>query len=62
MVILVELLHAPGLRLLGNLLGDPHQRVEIGDRVTGFFEDHQPAGDISAFTLLQWRLGEPSKD
>ena len=61
-VVLVELLHAPGLRLLGNLLGDPHQKVEIGAQVAGFFEDHQPSGGISNFTLLQWRLVEPSKD
>ena len=52
-VVLVELPHADGVRLVGNLLGDPRLPVEIGHEVTGVFEDHdRRQGD--GFALLQW--------
>lgn len=47
--VLVELPAAGGVRLLGNLLGDPHAPVEIGAEVEGVFEDRE------GYTLLQWR-------
>lgn len=54
LVVLVELPHADGVRLVGNLLGDPQQEVEIGASVDAVFEHHT---DVEPnFTLLQWRL------
>ena len=53
-VALVELPHADGIRVIGNLLGDPQQELVIGSPVTGQFEQHG-AGD-DAYMLLQWRL------
>ncbi|GAP37148.1 Zn-ribbon domain-containing OB-fold protein [Piscinibacter sakaiensis] len=51
LVVLVELPHAGGVRLVGNLLGDPLQPVRIGMPVVGRFEHHaQPF----PYTLLQW--------
>jgi uncharacterized OB-fold protein len=52
LVVLVELPDANNLRIAGNLLGDPHQEVEIGAPVEAVFEDHKERG----YTLLQWRL------
>lgn len=49
-VVVVELDGTDGLRLLGNLLGDPMQHVAIGDRVEAVFEHH------AEHTLVQWRL------
>jgi uncharacterized protein len=54
LVVLVELPHADGVRLVGNLLGDPLQNVVIGAAVHGVFEHHADADP--AFTLLQWRV------
>jgi uncharacterized OB-fold protein len=54
LVVLVELPHADGVRLVGNLLGDPRQNVTIGGSVEGVFEHHADADP--AFTLLQWRV------
>jgi uncharacterized OB-fold protein len=54
LAVLVELPHAGGVRMLGNLLGDPMQAVRIGAEVDGVFEHHgerQPA-----YSLLQWQL------
>ena len=56
LVALVELPHADGVRLIGNLLGDPQQPVIIGSQVTGVFEHHNDVDD--PFTLLQWRVDE----
>ena len=56
LVVLVELPHADGVRLVGNLLGDPEQSVIIGSDVRGVFEHHNDVED--PFTLLQWRLDE----
>lgn len=54
-IVLVELPHADNVRLVGNLLGDPMQPLEIGAAVTGVFEHHLD-GD-PPFTLLQWQIG-----
>ncbi len=48
-VVLVELDEAPGVRLIGNLLGEPMREIVIGSAVTGVFEHHPE------FSLLQWR-------
>jgi uncharacterized OB-fold protein len=55
-VVVVELPHAGGVRMLGNLLGDPRQEVVIGTPVVGVFEHHNEAEP--PFTLLQWRTAE----
>jgi len=47
----VELPAADGVRLVGNLLGDPRAQVDIGASVTGVFEHHEAD---PPFTLLQW--------
>ena len=51
-VVLVELPHADGVRLVGNLLGDPLQDVTIGQQVRAAFEHHDDLGQ--PYTLLQW--------
>jgi uncharacterized OB-fold protein len=51
LVVLVELPQADGVRMIGNLLGDPHQAVEIGAAVEAVFEDHADRG----YALVQWR-------
>jgi uncharacterized OB-fold protein len=54
LVVLVELEDAGDVRMIGNLLGDPEQQVQIGSRVEAVFEDH---GDgPTAYTLVQWRV------
>jgi uncharacterized OB-fold protein len=52
-VVLVELPHAGSVRMIGNLLGDPHQDVRIGDEVGAVFEHHDDAR--APYTLVQWR-------
>lgn len=54
-VVLVEIPGADGIRLVGNLLGDPRQVVNIGDKVAGEFEHH--GAEDPSYTLLQWRPG-----
>lgn len=54
LAVIVELPQAGGLRMLGNLLGDPMQDVIIGAAVEGVFE-HHPHND-PPYSLLQWRL------
>lgn len=49
LVVLVELPQADGVRMIGNLLGDPRQEVVIGAPVDAVFEHHPD------FTLIQWR-------
>jgi uncharacterized OB-fold protein len=49
LVVLVELAHADGIRMIGNLLGDPLQPVTVGEPVVAEFEDHED------YTLVQWR-------
>jgi uncharacterized OB-fold protein len=51
-VVLVELPDAGGVRLVGNLLGDPHQDLPIGAAVHGVFEHHPD--DDPPHTLLHW--------
>ena len=53
LVVVVELPHAGGVRMLGNLLGDPHQEVPIGAPVDAVFEHHPDAEP--PYSLLQWR-------
>ena len=57
-IVLVELPAADKVRIVGNLLGDPFQPLEIGARVTGVFE-HHPDND-PPFTLLHWEVTSPS--
>ena len=52
-VVLVELPDCDNVRLVGNLLGNPEQQVEIGAKVTAVFEHHQEAEP--PFTLLHWQ-------
>ena len=52
MVVLVELPDAGNVRMVGNLLGDPEQEVEIGAEVEAVFEDNP----LEQVTLVQWRL------
>ena len=54
LVVLVELPDAGGVRMVGNLLGDPSQELRIGAAVEASFEDH--AASDPPFTLVQWRL------
>ena len=54
LVVLVELGHADGVRLVGNLLGDPEQDVQIGGSVKAVFEHHRDAEP--PYTLLQWQV------
>ena len=56
-VVVVEIPQAGGIRMLGNLLGDPMQQVEIGADVEAVFEHHETAEP--PFTLVQWRTTAP---
>lgn len=53
LVVLVELPQAGGIRMLGNLIGDPLQSVSIGDDVEAVFEPHDDGEP--PFTLVQWQ-------
>lgn len=52
LTVLVELPHAGGVRMVGNLLGDPLREVEIGAEVKAVFEPHDEAE--VPYTLVQW--------
>lgn len=54
LVVLVEFPQADGVRMVGNLLGDPSQQVSIGCPVAGCFERHDHARH--PYTLLQWQV------
>ncbi len=54
LAVLVEVPQAGGIRMIGNLLGDPMQDVAIGTSVEGVFEHHPDAQP--PFSLLQWRV------
>jgi uncharacterized OB-fold protein len=54
LVVLVEIPQAGGVRMVGNLLGDPLQEVLIGADVKGVFE-HHPDCD-PPYSLLQWHV------
>ena len=49
-----EIPHACGVRMVGNLLGDPMQAVSIGAAVDGVFEHHRNSDP--PYSLLQWRI------
>ncbi len=52
--VLVELDDAGGVRMLGNLLGDPKQEMMIGANVEAVIEQH---ADVQPpYALVQWRL------
>ena len=53
-VVLVEFPEHDYARIVGNLLGDPHQDVVIGDEVRAVFEHHPDADP--AFSLVQWKV------
>ena len=53
--VIVSLPQADGVRLVGNLLGDPRETVEIGAKVEAVFE-HHPSAD-PPYTLVQWQRG-----
>lgn len=57
-VALVELPEAGHIRMLGNLLGDPHQEVRIGAAVEAVFEPHDEAK--APYTLVHWRCVDRS--
>ena len=52
-VVLVELPEAGNVRMIGNLVGDPMQAVEIGAPVEAVFEPHDDA--TPPYTLVHWR-------
>ena len=54
-IVLVEIPEADNVRLVGNLVGDPHQTVEIGRSVKGVFEHH--AGE-EPYSLLNWSFAQ----
>lgn len=49
-IVLVELPDADNVRMVGNLLGSPREKIEIGAPVEAVFEDHK-----EGHTLIQWR-------
>jgi len=51
--VLVEIPHAGNIRMIGNLLGDPMQKVEIGALVEAVFEHHEASDP--PFSLLHWK-------
>jgi len=51
-IVLVEL-DGVGVRMVGNLLGDPAQKIEIGAAVVAVFEPHDDAEP--PYTLVQWK-------
>jgi uncharacterized OB-fold protein len=53
-IVVVELDDFP-VMMVGNLIGDPRQKVDIGSPVHECFED-QPEGD---YTLVQWQIEDP---
>lgn len=55
--VLVELPHADGIRMIGNLIGDPEEDVAIGSEVEAVFEHHDD--DEPSFTLVQWQRALP---
>ena len=55
LIVLVEIPEADNVRLVGNLVGDPHQTVEIGRSVKGVFEHHD--GE-EPYSLLNWSFAQ----
>ena len=52
LAVVVELPEADGIRMLGNMLGDPGVDPVIGASVEPVFEDHDRPAE---YTLVQWR-------
>jgi uncharacterized OB-fold protein len=52
-IVLVELPHAGGIRMIGNLLEPPEGDIPIGAPVAAVFEPHDDA--TPPFTLVHWR-------
>lgn len=52
LTVLVDLPHAGGVRMVGNLLGDPLTEVRMGAEVKAVFEPHDE-GPVP-YTLVQW--------
>jgi uncharacterized protein len=52
--VVVELPAAGNIRMLGNLLGDVQQKVEIGAQVKAVFEPHDDAK--VPYTLVHWTV------
>lgn len=55
-VLLVEFPEADGIRMVGNLTGDPEQPIRIGARVEPVFETHADA--TPPFALIHWRFAD----
>ncbi len=53
-IALIELPEAGNVRVVGNLVGDPHQDLIIGSPVEAVFEHHTEAD--APHTLLQWQV------
>lgn len=60
LAVLVELPHAGSVRMVGNLLGDPMQKVVIGAEVEGVFEHH--SHPHMPYSLLHWRVLKEGQD
>ena len=58
-IVLVELPHAGGVRMIGNLVGDPLAPVAVGARVRAVFEDHERAE--APYTLVHWEIEEDTQ-
>jgi uncharacterized OB-fold protein len=56
LTVVVEIEGAGGVRVVGNLLGDPLQPVKIGARVRGRFEHHP--NSAPPYSLLQWTTAD----
>ena len=54
LVVLVEFPEQGNVRIVGNLLGDPEQEVEIGASVRAVFEHHQD--EDPAYSLIHWEV------
>lgn len=56
LAVLVELPEADNVRMIGNLLGDPTQDVQIGTEVVAEYEHHDGANP--PYTLVHWRVAQ----
>ena len=56
MVVLVELPHAGNVRMVGNLLGNATDPLDMGAEVEAVFEHHRDADP--PYTLVQWQRVE----
>lgn len=52
LIALVELPHADGVRIVGNIKGDQMRNLPVGTALKGYFEHHPDASP--AYSLLQW--------